>query len=54
MKDPMQNNEELHDAWHLFFKELEEWRKRMDWYINRIYTLQEEVDKDNNKENNDV
>ena len=30
MPDPMQDNKELHDAWHLFFKEIEECEK----YIN--------------------
>ncbi len=48
MPDPMQDNKELHDAWHLYFKELEEWRKRQEWHLNKLYELQEGV-KDEDK-----
>ncbi len=43
MSDPMQDNKELHNAWHLYFKELEEWRKRQEWHLNKLYELQEGV-----------
>ena len=42
MPDPMVDNPKLHDAWHLYFKELEEWRKRQECHLNRLYALQEE------------
>lgn len=42
--DPMLN-QEIHDAWHLYFIEKAVWNKREDWHLNRLYALQEGVNR---------